>query len=57
MEQSLSAGGKGVLIKAVAYAISTYSMSYFKLLRGLCKHIDGVLCDFWWGSKEGKRRT
>ncbi|KAK8447842.1 hypothetical protein SEVIR_8G166750v4 [Setaria viridis] len=32
-------------------------MSCFKLPRGLCKHIDGLLRSFWWGSKEGKRRT
>jgi hypothetical protein len=57
MEQSLSAGGKEVLIKAVVQAIPTYSMSCFKLPRGLCKHIDGVLRDFWWRSKEGRRRT
>jgi hypothetical protein len=58
MEQSLSTGGKEVLIKAVAKAFQhIYSMSCFKLLRGLCKHIDGVLHDFWWGSKDGKRRT
>lgn len=57
MELCLSAGGKEVLIKGVAQAIPTYSMSCFKLPRGLCKHIASVLCDFWWGSKEGKRRA
>ena len=56
-KQCLSAGGKEVLIKVVAQAIPTYSMSCFRLLRGLCKHIDGVLPDFWWRSKEGKWRT
>ena len=57
MEKCLSAGGKEVLIKSVAQAIPTYSMACFKLPRGLCKHIDGMVRNFWWGSKEGKRRT
>src|SRR6185503_13749434 len=30
-------------------------MSCFRLPKGLCKHIDGLLRSFWWGSKEGKR--
>jgi hypothetical protein len=57
MEQTLSAGGKEVLIKVVAQVVPTYSMSCFKLPRGLCKHIDGVLRSFWWGSNEGKRKS
>ena len=54
LEQFLSAGGKEVLVKSMALAIPTYSMSCFKLPRGLCHHINGLLRSFWWGSKEGK---
>ena len=57
MEQSLLASGKEVLIKTVAQAVPTFSISCFRLPRGLCQHIDGLLWGFWWGSKEGKRKT
>lgn len=57
MEKCLSAGGKEVLIKSVAQAIPTYSMACFKLPRGLCEHINGLIRKFWWGSKNGERKT
>jgi hypothetical protein len=57
MEQLLSIGGKEILIKSIAQAVPTFSMSCFKLPRGLCDHINAMLRKFWWVSKEGKRRT
>lgn len=46
-----------MLIKSVAQAIPTYSMACFKLPRGLCQHINGILRKFWWGCKNGERKT
>ena len=57
MDQCLSAGGKEVLIKSVAQAIPTFFMSSFRLPRGLCQHIDGLLRKFWWGCKDRKWKT
>jgi hypothetical protein len=45
LELHLSVGGKEILIKSVAQAIPTFSMSCFKLRRGLCEHIKG---HFFW---------
>jgi ribonuclease HI len=56
MQKFLSSGGKGILIKSVLQAIPTYSMSCFKLPRGLCEHLNSVIRCFWWGSSKGKRK-
>ena len=56
MEKLLSAAGKEVLIKSVAQAIPVYSMACFRLLRGLCDNITSIIRQFWWGSKQGKRK-
>ena len=42
MEQCLPTGGKEVLIKSVAQAIPTFSLSCFRSPHGLCQHIDGM---------------
>lgn len=57
MEKLLAGSGKEVLIKSVVQAIPTYSMSVFKLPRGLCEHITSLIRKFWWGSKAGERKT
>jgi hypothetical protein len=57
LEQLLSVGGKEVLIKAIAQVVPTFSMSCFKLPRGLCQHIKLLLRKFRWGSKDGSHKT
>ncbi|KAK9921713.1 hypothetical protein M0R45_030213 [Rubus argutus] len=50
----LSKAGKEVLIKSVAQAIPTYTMSVFQLPIGTCKEINSCLARFWWGKPGGK---
>lgn len=39
-------GGKEVHIKEVAQVVPVYSMSCFKLPRGLCRHINSLIWNF-----------
>lgn len=38
-----------ILIKTVAQAIPTYSLSLFKLLEYICDNINSLLEKYWWG--------
>ncbi|KAL5547765.1 hypothetical protein UlMin_002996 [Ulmus minor] len=51
-----SAGGKEILIKAVAQAIPTYSMSIFKIPSTLCRELGSIVARFWWGSTPTNRK-
>jgi hypothetical protein len=52
----LSFAGRSTLIKVVAQAIPTYVMSCFLLPKELCSHMESMICNFWWGSNDDKRK-
>ena len=52
----LSNAGREVLIEAVAQATPTYTMSVFKLPDSLCKDLNSLMGNFWWGQKEKERK-
>ena len=40
----------------MAQAVPVYSMSCFRLPRGLCEELNKIIRQFYWGSKEGNRK-
>ncbi|KAL5790283.1 hypothetical protein ACOSQ2_005171 [Xanthoceras sorbifolium] len=42
-----SIGGKKILIKAIAQAVPTYTMSLFQLSVALCKYLGSMISNFW----------
>lgn len=43
----LSNAGREILIKAVAQATPTYTMSWFKIPDSLCNELNSMLSNFW----------
>jgi hypothetical protein len=55
-EKLLSRAGKDVLIKAVAQAIPTYTMSCFDLTKTLCDDIGMMIARFWWSQQDNENK-
>lgn len=53
----MSRVGKDVLIKDVAPAIPSYVMSCYKLPESVCQELEGILANFWLGSKNKERKV
>lgn len=52
----LSNVGRKILIKVVAQATPTYTMSCFLLPDSLCSELNSLVRNFWWGQKEKERK-
>ena len=55
-EKLMSQAGRKVLIKAVIQAIPIYTMSCFKLPKGLVRELEGMIRKFWWGYRGEHRK-
>ena len=55
-EKLLGKAGKEILIKAVAQAIPTYSMSCFRIPDSFCDELTSLIRNFWWGQKKDEHK-
>ena len=53
----LSIAGKEIMLKSVALAMPTYTMSCFKVPSRLCKEISSLMSNYWWGKANGKNKV
>ena len=55
-QQSLSYGGKEILIKVIASAVPTYLMACFKFPVQICNMLNASTANFLWGQKEDEKK-
>jgi hypothetical protein len=53
----LAQAGREVFIKSVAQSLPTYLMGVFKLPFSVCDDLTRLVRNFYWGAKDGKRKT
>lgn len=56
MSKTLSRAGKTTLIKTVAQAIPTYTMTMFKLPKSFNNSLDSLARRFWWANDLNQSR-
>ena len=55
-EKFISKVGRKVLIKTIAQAIPTYSMSVFKIPKAMGDSINSTLAKYYWGQTKDERK-
>ena len=55
-ENYISKARREILIKTVAQAIPTYSMSIFKIPRALCDAINSIVAKYWWVQSKDEKK-
>lgn len=55
-ERFLSKAGRETLIKSIAQAIPTFSMSCFLFPKIMLKEIRSMVGNFWWGQRKNERK-
>jgi hypothetical protein len=56
-EKYMSGSAKETLVKSVAQALTTHTMSVFKFSAGLCDDLSQIIRNFWWGDEEDRRKV
>jgi hypothetical protein len=56
-EKYMSSSAKETLVKSVAQALTTHTMSVFKFSAGLCDDLSQIIRNFWWGDEEDRRKV
>ena len=56
-EKFISQAGREILIKTIAQAVPTYTMSIFKILKQIYEDINSVLAQYWWGQLQGEKKV